>query len=113
MKSEGAMNWTPMETFGLVALMVLGLILLRAIGGRLGGIQNRLAVLSRIEAKLDLLKQADIKFDPYAYVSNDIVEALRRNQKIEAIKLYRQATGVGLKEAKEFIEEVQRRAGTS
>jgi Ribosomal protein L7/L12 C-terminal domain len=108
------MNWTPTETVGLVALIVLGLILLRAIGGRLVGIQNRLAVLSRVEAKLDLLlKQANIKFDPYAHISNDIVEALRRNQKIEAIKLYRQATGVGLKEAKEFIEEVQRRAGAS
>jgi hypothetical protein len=33
------------------------------------------------------------------------------DQKIKAIKLYRQSTGVGLKEAKEFIEEVQRRAG--
>jgi hypothetical protein len=84
------MNWTPAETFGLVALMVLGLILLRAIGGRLAAIQDRLSVLFRIEAKLDLLlKQANIKFDPYAYVSNDIVEALRRNQKIEGIKLYR------------------------
>jgi endonuclease V-like protein UPF0215 family len=108
------MNWAPAETFGLVALIVLGLILLRAIGGRLDGIQRRLAVVSRVEAKLDLLlKQANIKFDPYAHVSNDIVEALRKNQKIEAIKLYRQATGVGLKEAKDFIEEVQRRAGTS
>jgi hypothetical protein len=29
------MNWTPAETFGLVALIVIGLILLRAIGGRL------------------------------------------------------------------------------
>jgi ribosomal protein L7/L12 len=70
--------------------------------------------VTRVEAKLDLfLKQADIKFDPYAYVSNDIVEALRANQKLKAIKLYREATGVGLKEAKEFIEEVQRRAGMS
>jgi ribosomal protein L7/L12 len=76
--------------------------------------RKRLAVMSGVEAKLDqLLKQANIKFDPYAYVSNDIVEALRRIQKIEAIRLYRQATGVGLKEAKEFIEKVQRRAGTS
>jgi hypothetical protein len=106
--------WTPAETFGLVALIVLGLVVLRGIGGRLDGIQKRLAIVSRIEAKLDLLlKQANIKFDPYAYVSNDIVEALRRNETIEAIKLYRQATGVGLKEAKEFIEEVQRRAGAS
>jgi ribosomal protein L7/L12 len=78
-------------------LIVLGLILLRAIAGRLNGIQKRLAVVSRIEAKLDLLlKHANIKFDPFADVSTDIVAALRRNQKIEAIKLYRQATGVGL-----------------
>jgi Ribosomal protein L7/L12 C-terminal domain len=95
-------------------LVVLGLILLVAIRIRLDAIQSRIAAVTRVEAKLDLLlKQADIKFDPYAYVSNDIVEALRANQKIKAIKLYREATGVGLKEAKEFIEEVQRRAGMS
>ena len=105
---------TPAEIFGLVALVVLGLILLVAIRIRLDAIQSRIAAVTRVEAKLDLLlKQANIKFDPYAYVSNDIVEALRANQKIEAIKLYRQATGVRLKEAKEFTEEVQRRAGMS
>jgi len=99
---------------GLAVLIVLGLILLVAIRIRLDAIQSRIAAVTRVEAKLDLLlKQANIEFDPYAYVSNDIVEALRANQKIEAIKLYRQATGVGLKEAKEFIEEVQRRAGMS
>jgi hypothetical protein len=105
---------TPAEIFGLVALVVLGLILLVAIRIRLDGIQSRIAAVTRVEAKLDLLlKQADIKFDPYAHVSQDIIEALRANQKIKAIKLYREATGVGLKEAKEFIEEVQRRAGLS
>jgi hypothetical protein len=105
---------TPAELFGLVALMVLGLILLVAIRIRLDAIQSRIAAVTRVEAKLDLLlKQANIEFDPYAYVSNDIVEALRANQKIEAIKLYQQATGVGLKDANEFIEEVQRRAGLS
>jgi hypothetical protein len=108
------MNWTPAETIGLAALIVLGLLLLTAIRLRLDAIQNRIAVLSRIEAKLDLLlKQANIKFDPYAHVSQDIIDALRANQKIKAIKLYREATGVGLKESKEFIEEVQRRAGMS
>src|ERR1700730_13467858 len=105
---------TPAEIFGLVALMALGLILLFAIRVRLEGLQSRIAAVTRVEAKLDLLlKQANIKFDPFAQVSDDIVEALRANRKIEAIKLYRQATGVGLKEAKEFIEEVQRRAGMS
>jgi Ribosomal protein L7/L12 C-terminal domain len=105
---------TSAEIFGLAALIALGLILLLAIRLRLDGLQSRIAAITRVEAKLDLLlKQADIKFDPYAYVSNDLVKALRANQKIKAIKLYREATGVGLKEAKEFIEEVQRRAGMS
>ena len=105
---------TPAEIVGLVALMALGLILLFAIRVRLDGLQSRIAAVARVEAKLDLLlNQANIKFDPFAHVSDDIVEALRANRKIEAIKLYRQATGVGLKEAKEFIEEVQRRAGMS
>jgi len=101
-----------MESFGLVAVAVLGLIMLAGIGARLNGIRSRIAVLSRVEAKLDLLlKQANIKFDPYASVPLDIVQALREGKKIEAIKLYRQASGVGLKEAKDFVEEVERRAG--
>jgi Ribosomal protein L7/L12 C-terminal domain len=105
---------TPAEIFGLVALIGLGLILLFAIRVRLDGLQNRIAAVTRVEAKLDLLlKQANIKFDPFAHVSDGIVKVLRANRKIEAIKLYRQATGVGIKEAKEFIEEVQRRAGMS
>jgi len=62
--------------------------------------------------KLDLLlKQANIKFDPYANVSPEIAQAVREGKKIEAIKLYRQSSRVGLKDAKEFIEELERRAG--
>jgi len=100
------------ESFVLIAFVVLVLILLAGIGARLSGIQSRIAVLFRIEAKLDLLlKQANIKFDPYANVSREIAEAVRAGQKIKAIKLHRQSTGVGLKEAKDFIEGVQRRAG--
>ena len=107
------MTWTPMEGFGLAALAVLGFVLLTGIGALLNGIRSRIAVLSRVEAKLDLLlKQANIKFDPYANVPLDIVQALRDGKKIDAIKLYRQSTGVGLKEAKDFVEEVERRAGT-
>jgi ribosomal protein L7/L12 len=34
-----------------------------------------------------------------------------RGNKIEAIKRYRETTAVDLKEAKDFIEEVQRRSG--
>jgi len=35
-----------------------------------------------------------------------ILEAIFANRKIEAIKLYRMATGEGLKESKEFVEEL-------
>jgi hypothetical protein len=68
--------------------------------------------LSRVEAKLDLLlKQANIRFDPYVNVPPEIAEAVRSGKKILAIKLQRKSSGMGLKEAKDFIEEVERRAG--
>jgi hypothetical protein len=50
---EKAMTWTP-ESFGLVALAVLGLILLAGVGARLNGMHGRIGALSRVEAKLDL-----------------------------------------------------------
>jgi hypothetical protein len=53
--------------------------------------------LSRIEAKLDLLvNHAGLTFDPKAGVPAGVLEALECGNKIEAIKLYREATGVGL-----------------
>jgi ribosomal L7/L12-like protein len=105
------MTPTP-EILVLIAFAALVLILFAGIGARLNAIERRIGALFRIEAKLDLLlKQANIKFDPYASVSREIAEAVRAGEKIKAIKLYRQSAGVGLKEAKDFIEEVQRRAG--
>ena len=63
-----------------------------------------------MEAKLDaLMKHEGIRFDPYSDVPPPVVDALRRGKKIAAIKHYRGATGAGLKEAKEFVEELQRR----
>ena len=101
------------ERFELIALVVLGVILLVAVSVAFRLIEMRIhmgAPLYRIEAKLDLLlKQANIKFDPYANLPGEIAEAVRAGQKIQAIKLYRQSSGVGLKEAKDFIEEFQRR----
>jgi ribosomal protein L7/L12 len=40
-------------------------------------------------------------------VIDPISEALRRGKKIEAIKLYRAATGAGLAEAKRFVEALE------
>jgi hypothetical protein len=42
--------------------------------------------------------------EPTAEEVDAIAEALAAGRKIEAIKIYRQATGQGLKEAKEFVD---------
>ena len=100
------------ETLVLFTLAIAGLVLFAALGARLTALQTRIAALSRLEAKLDLLlRQANIKFDPYAHLPAGVAEAIQSGQKIKAIKLYRLSSGVGLKEAKDFVEEVQQRSG--
>jgi ribosomal protein L7/L12 len=96
------------ETF-LLGLLVAGVI---AAATAMRATQERHArALSRLESKVDaLLKHQSVNFDPYSDVPASVIDALRRGEKIEAIKQYRSATGVGLKEAKERVEDLQRRA---
>ena len=97
-------------TLAILVLIVLG-VGIRSAAASASSAQQRVRMLWRIEAKLDLvLKQAGLEFDPYKNVPAGVAEALQRGEKIRAIKYYREATGVGLKEAKDFIEEFQRRA---
>jgi hypothetical protein len=92
----------------VVAAVALGLVLERAIND----LRKRTRRLGRMEAKLDLLmKNAGIEFGPYEGLPTRVVDALNRGEKIEAIKFYRSAAGVSLKEAKNFIEDIQRRSG--
>jgi ribosomal protein L7/L12 len=44
-------------------------------------------------------------------LSPQIQEALRRGNKIEAIKIYRELTGAGLAEAKQAIDRLESRFG--
>jgi hypothetical protein len=44
--------------------------------------------------------------EPDQQMIEEITQALASGQKIQAIKLYREATGKGLKEAKEFIDQL-------
>jgi ribosomal protein L7/L12 len=100
-----------MNEIVLVVLAAVALVLL-LLGRAVDGIRKRIRVLGRIEAKLDhLMKHANIEFEPYRGLAPEVIDALQRGQKIEAIKSYRAATGLGLKEAKEAIEDIQRRAG--
>jgi len=100
------------DTVALFTLAIAGLVVFAALGARLTALQARVAALSRLEAKLDLLlKHSNIEFAPYANLPAGVAEAIQSGQKIKAIKLYRLSSGVGLKEAKDFVEEVQRRSG--
>jgi ribosomal protein L7/L12 len=101
------------EQIAFLSVLIVGVLLVVALlRPQLSDIQRRVAALARLEAKLDLLmKHAGIQYEPYKDLPGDVVDAVQRGEKIEAIKRYRAATGVGLKEAKDFIEEVQRRAG--
>ena len=92
----------------LVAAVALGL--LHASG--IDDLRKRTRRLGRIEAKLDLLmRNAGIEFAPYQGLPAEVVDALNRGDKLEAVKLYCFTAGVSLKEAKTFIEDVQRRSG--
>jgi ribosomal protein L7/L12 len=65
-----------------------------------------------LEDKLEFLYRrlnidyADPNSDPA--LAPQVQEALRRGNKIEAIKIYRELTGVGLAEAKDAIERAER-----
>ena len=69
---------------------------------RVNELEDRLKALYR---HLNL-EYADPGSDPV--MSPQIQEALRRGNKIEAIKIYRELTGVGLAEAKDVIDKAER-----
>jgi ribosomal protein L7/L12 len=63
--------------------------------------------LNRVEAKLDLLlRQAGLTI-PADPLDTEVRNLLRANQNIAAIKLVRQTTGMGLREAKEWVESIK------
>lgn len=89
------------------ALLVVGLAIVRT---KLAAIDRRLNRLSRLDAKVDaLLRASGVTFDELQDVPADVREALDRGERILAIKRFRQATGVDLKTAKEFVDELRRR----
>ncbi len=93
----------------LVFVVLLWIVIFRRLRAaqRHGPAGDSMKRLVRLEAKVDLLmKHAGITYDPHANVPPGVLEALRAGQKIEAIKLYRRATGVDLKTAKEFVESL-------
>lgn len=50
------------------------------------------------ETQTDIVEQPDL---------SEVYHQLERGAKVDAIKAYRNATGVGLREAKAFVDELQ------
>jgi len=94
------------DTFGVVTLV--GLILLYFVIESSAS-RTRAQVtrrLDRLEDKVDLLlKQAGLE-EPPAPRQDEVAALARAGKKIEAIKVYREATGAGLLEAKEAVERL-------
>ena len=63
-----------------------------------------------LEKKVDaMMKHIGMTYDPFHDVPEAIHEHIRKGNTIEAIKLYRQHSGAGLREAKEAVEEMMSR----
>lgn len=61
--------------------------------------------MRRMEIKMDaLLKHSGVEFDPMEAYKGRISDAVEAGNKVEAVKLYRESTGISLPDAKAFIE---------
>jgi hypothetical protein len=60
---------------------------------------------TRLERKVDLILK-HLNLDPNQEVIPEIRQLLKAGKKIQAIKLYRQRTGSGLKDAKDYVESL-------
>ncbi len=68
--------------------------------------------ITRVEGKLDvLLKNAGLQYDPFSDVPEDAADAVRSGNKMLAVKLYREATGCDLRNAREEIDDLFRLSG--
>jgi len=66
--------------------------------------------IAKLESQMAFIfKHQGINYreEPNRGVSPEIINLMRQGKKIQAIKLYRQETGVGLREAKEFVESLE------
>lgn len=70
--------------------------------------------LSQLEARLEFLyRHLGVTFVAHTRPGDDprVIEALKANNMLDAIKAYRMATNAGLEEAKIGIEEMRGRLG--
>lgn len=92
----------------LIAILAVGFVLGVAVGARMQstlGAQSDRARLQRTERKLDRIS-AHLGIPEDTTIPDAIRAELLAGNKINAIKLYREQHGVGLKEAKDAVDQL-------
>ena len=88
----------------LIVAVVVGFVL-----GRLSKSSPE-GSLMRMDRKLTMLTEHfKLKWDPTVGVPEEVLAQVRAGNKVEAIKLYRDLTGSGLRESHELIDEIDKR----
>jgi ribosomal protein L7/L12 len=101
------MEWT----VPIAVVLSLVLVFLVAGGGRRSDAAQLARRLAVVERKLDLIMaHLDIR-EPELEAPGAVLQELLAGRKIQAIKAYREATGVGLREAKDAVELLARQRG--
>jgi hypothetical protein len=94
---DSTLNWLL-----IVCLVIVVITNLMALSRR--GSQQEIR-LFRLERKIDaLLKKLEV--NPDAGVDPDVLALAKTGRKIEAIKTLRDRTGLGLKDAKDYVERL-------
>lgn len=87
------------------------LVLLILLGGRRAAADQQARRLATVERKLDLIMTHLGIREPEPEAPVEVLQELLAGRKIQAIKVYRTATGVGLKDAKDAVELLARQHG--
>ena len=89
------------------------LVLLVAGNGRRAAADRQDSRLDVLERKLDLIMDHLGIREPEPIAPDGVLDALVAGRKIQAIKVYREATGAGLVDAKNAVELLARQSGLS
>jgi ribosomal protein L7/L12 len=110
---NGGMEWVaPFAVIlPLVLVLVLVLVALAVATGRRGAVDREAQRLAAVERKLDLVMTHLGIREAEPDVPGAVLQELLSGRKIHAIKEYREATGVSLKEAKDAVELLARQRG--
>lgn len=92
-----------------VAVWLLGAFVVGFVLGRVSK-SSADGNLWQIDRKLTMLTEHfKLKWDPTIGVPEEVLAQVRAGNKVEAIKLYRDLTGKGLKESHDLIDEIDKR----